>query len=454
MRGGGLFSFNLSLGEMPRRWKNVVHKTRHSAQLRQTREVRDGDRLGEEMGDAVRCALSSIVEKHPNLRSDDRIHFTMQSNAFAQRNNHCFQSTQFHVSEINSGEETSHRFATYMQQLARQLNSSQSFSPGDAFILDVTTIRMPEEGGRPKKHDVVKARVRNIQKRCHNPIQNKDNLCCARAVVTMRAWTDEQVGRFPISSFNSLKHGFPCQKTLALELTQQARLSPSEPCGLPQLKKIQEVPTPDYQIKVLKIGRPHMIVCAGPPAELRILLVLEDGHFDGTTSFAGMFNNVYYCHDCDRGYDHDDIEHHLCVGRYCCCGHSKTFEDWPNTKERLGEGVFPRPTTPCNLCHRQFMGQQCPTQHLTGPGKKLCDCLKKCVDCCKVYRVDFNRNGARKEPPHKCGYGTCEFCEKSRLVPTSMFYSKSPPRRRRPQNESGTCQQCWNTNNRWTSQRR
>ena len=98
MRGGALFEFDLTVGDMPRRWKNVVNKTRHTAQLRQTRDAGDGDLLGNEMTDAVRRALVSIVEKHPNLRPDDRIHFTMQSNAFAQKSNHCFQSTQFRVS--------------------------------------------------------------------------------------------------------------------------------------------------------------------------------------------------------------------------------------------------------------------------------------------------------------------------------------------------------------------
>ena len=153
MSGGRLFSFDLQLGEMPRRWKNVVHKTRHTATLRQTRETRDGDRLGEAMTDAVRGALVSIVTEHPNLRDSDRIHFTMQSNAFTQRTNHCFQSVQFRVDEIGEEEEeeSSIRFDAYMQQLAKQLNSSQTFSPGDGFSLEVTTIRMPEEGGRNKR---------------------------------------------------------------------------------------------------------------------------------------------------------------------------------------------------------------------------------------------------------------------------------------------------------------
>ena len=151
MSGGRLFEFDLQQGEMPRRWRNIVHKTRHKATLRQTREARDGDHLGNAMSEAVRLALVSIVSNHPNLKDDDAIHFTMQSNAFAQRTNHCFQSCQFRVEEIGDDEDDSSvRFDAYMDQLAKQLNSSQSFSPGDDFSLEVTTIRLPEEGGRGK----------------------------------------------------------------------------------------------------------------------------------------------------------------------------------------------------------------------------------------------------------------------------------------------------------------
>ena len=178
-------------GEMPRRWRNIVHKTRHKATLRQTRETRDGDHLGDAMSEAVRRALVAIVVKHPNLNDRDAIHFTMQSTAFTQRTNHCFQSCQFKVSEIgDDGDTASHRFDAYMDQLAKQLNSSQSFSPGDNFSLEVTTIRMPEEGGRRKQYDAVKAKVRGIHKRCRIVMKNtNDNLCCLRAVVTMRRQT-------------------------------------------------------------------------------------------------------------------------------------------------------------------------------------------------------------------------------------------------------------------------
>ena len=209
MSGGRLFEFEIEEGEMPRRWRNIVHKTRHKATLKQTRESRDGDHLGNAMSEAVRLALVTIVSKHPNLKENDAIHFTMQSNAFAQKANHCFQSCQFAVKDIGIDEDDSSvRFDAYMDQLAKQLNSSQSFSPGDGFALEVTTIRLPEEGGRRKKHNVIKAKVRSIHKRCRIAINNDDNLCCLRAVVTMRAWADEKANHLPPHfGYDSLRRG-------------------------------------------------------------------------------------------------------------------------------------------------------------------------------------------------------------------------------------------------------
>ena len=414
MQGGGLFSFDIRHGEMPQRWRNVVHKTRHSARLQQARDVRDGDQLGYEMSEAVRKALVSVVELHPNLRVSDRIHFTMQANAFSQKTNRCFQSTQFRVSEIGEGEEASSRYATYMKQLARQLNSSQSFSPGDDFALDVTTIRMPEEGGRLKKYDVAKAKVRGIHKKSRIVIKNDDVLCYTRVVVTMKAYCEEKSREFPESSYDSLRRGFPCQKRLALALAERAGISTTEPCGWDELQKIQDALTPLYQIKVLQIGRPHMIVFKGPKAPRQIRLVLEDGHYDGCTSFAGMFNTSYYCDDCDKGYGKNDYGHHPCAGRRCPSCHEFLCADYAIAKETRGGGGFVRPSVPCNLCHRDFFGQLCMTQHLVAPnrGKTVCDKRKKCPHCCKAYDVKYGRNGARKGRPHRCGFAECKYCEK------------------------------------------
>ena len=376
---------------MPRRWKNVVDKTRHTARLEQMRDATGEDHLGEELTEAVRRALLTAIEKQTDLRYNDRVHFTMQATAFAQGQNNCFQSTQFEVKEI---EENGERMATYMQQLAKQLNSSQSFSPGDEFSLDVTTIRMPGTGGKPKKYDPAKALVRGIVKRCRIPIKNKDELCCARAIVTMKAWADEKARVFPPLGYQTLRSGSPGQERQARQLLHAAGVGEG-PCGLPELSKFQAALS-DYQIKVMKVGRPHMIVFAGPEKPRRILLLLEDEHYDGCTSFGAWLNKSYYCHECDRGYNQEDLAHHSCNGKRCRSCHSLECDEYLALKR---QGQWPQPSTPCHLCHRAFMGQACLARHLTRErGKQsLCQSWKKCLTCQKVYGVNYTKKGQGTE---------------------------------------------------------
>ena len=403
-----LFQFTLRGGAMPRRWKNVVHKTRHTARLEQLRDATGDDHLGEELTAAVRWALLSAIDKQTDLRGNDRVHFTMQATAFAQGQNNCFQSTQFQVGEIK---ENGERLATYLQQLTKQLNSSQSFSPGDDFALDVTTIRMPGTGGKPKKYEPTKALVRGIVKRSRVSIKNKDELCCARTIVTMKAWADEEARVFPPLGYQTLRRGTPGQERQARQLLQDAGVG-TGPCGLPELAKFQAA-LPDYQIKVMKVGRPHMIVYAGPDNPRRILLLLEDDHYDGCTSYGGWLNKSYYCHDCDRGYDHDDLAHHPCDGRRCKSCYSRDCEEYLALKRQLNQRRYPQPTVKCDLCNRWFMGPTCFARHLSRVNGKqsLCQTWKKCRECCKLYKVKYTEKGQPKGPRHKCGWTECSVCD-------------------------------------------
>ena len=354
--------------------------------------------------------LLEATSPERGLKDDDRLHFTMQATAFSAGANHCFQSTQFRVGEVR---ESSERFQTYLGQLAKQLNSSQSFSSGDDFDLDITTIRMPATGSRLRKHDPVKARVRNIVKRCRIRIKNdEDDLCCARALVTMRAWADEKAGVFPEISYNALRKGRPAQKRLAQRLLREAQV-PEGPCGVEELRKLQEA-LPTYQIKVMAVDKPHMIVFAGPPQPRKILLLLEDEHFDGCTSFAAWRNSGYYCHDCDRGYDADDIDHHPCEGRRCRRCHEFECAEYLRCKEAMTEGQEqPRPTLSCTTCNRLFYGPDCLRRHAEkGRNKRsVCEAWKRCVDCCKTYEVKFGKRGGRETRSHRCGWSECKHCE-------------------------------------------
>ena len=125
-----------------------------------------------------------------------------------------------------------------------------------------------------------------------------------------------------------------------------------------------------------------------------------------------MLNRDYFCHDCDRGFNVDDIEHHPCEGRRCVGCHAFECPDWLVAKEKAGERRFVQPNTPCYRCHRSFFGLTCLAHHLEGDGKSTCDRLKKCPECCKTYDVAFNARGRRTTPPHRCGFVECEYCEK------------------------------------------
>ncbi len=361
--GGGLqplFAFPLKRTHMPRTWKNIVNKSRHSSTLQQLREPLSSDNLGEELTTAIHRALQSSLAEQ-TLRPSDRVHFTLQADAFAAANNHCFQSTQFTAEEIEVG---GLRLSTYLQQLARQLNSSQAFTPGDDFTMEVTTIRLPPQGtGNGKRRDPIKSTVRGVLKRSRIPIKNTDDLCCARAIVTMKAWADEKVGLFLEHSFDTLRRGRTPQTTLAQALHRNAQV-PEGGCSLPEIAKFQ-TGLPDYQIKVLCLGRPHMITFVGPPSESgkRILLIQDGDHFDGCTSFGAFLNKSYFCHDCNCGFDRDTHEAHPCNKQWCRSCYRRDCPDFLELKESLQPGQFPLPTVHCDLCHRSFFGNRCLTYH-------------------------------------------------------------------------------------------
>ena len=106
----------------------------------------------------------------------------------AEKFDHHLQTQCFTFSEIinGNGEE---RFGAYMNQLANQLNSNESFSPEDKFAVDLTIVPKPKEGGKSK---LTKGR-HNIEDVLHNkqcvlPIKNsEDNLCLARAICLTKA---------------------------------------------------------------------------------------------------------------------------------------------------------------------------------------------------------------------------------------------------------------------------
>ena len=210
-----------------RNWKNVLNKQRYEATLTQHRDATPSDNLGEELTQALRRTIERQIEEDRSLTPNSTVHFTLQSTAFT----HAFQSTTFTVREF---EEDSERLDTYLQSLAVKLNSNEEFTPDDTFTMETTFIRTPGRGsGHGKRYKPSKAAVRGIAKKSHVTIKNKDQLCCARAIVTMKALADaNRDTRDP--DYHNLKQGRPVQERKAKELHRLADV-PEGPCGIDEL---------------------------------------------------------------------------------------------------------------------------------------------------------------------------------------------------------------------------
>ena len=154
---------------------------------------------------------------------------------------------------------------------------------------------------------------------------------------------------------------------------------------------------------------------AGPVATPKLLLLIQDGeHFDGCTSYGGFLNKSYFGHDCKRGYDHEDIQHHRCNTNSCPSCLDRACQKFSDAAQ-AANGAHDTPNVECQICHLKFFGQQCLVHHSkkgTINTKSVCDYNKYCPSCCKNYLVEYKRNGKPKDPRHKCGWAECRNCEK------------------------------------------
>ena len=421
--GGGvatspLLEFDLQPVGARRNWRNVLNRQRFEATLRQRRDIAPTDNLGEELTRALQRSIEQQIASDTTLTPHSTVHFTMQSSTFS----HAFQSTTFTVREFKEGSE---RLNMYLQSLAQKLNSNEEFTPDDTFTMETTFIRTPGPGsGHGKRYKPSCAAVRGIVKKSRVTIKNKDNLCCARAVVTMKALVDAN-GDTRDRDYKNLKDGYPIQERKAQELHRLAGV-PEGPCGLSELGQFQTA-LPGYQIKVMSIDPPHMIIYQGPtPSDKIIRLIKEGEHYDGCNSFAGFLSKSYFCDECNRGFDHDDFRQHPCHGKWCPSCKRKDCPDFLEAKQPLARGQFPSPTSLCSLCHRKFFGDHCYNYHLQRRSlhiKSICDSFKKCPDCCHVYEPDPRVVPGRNHRfEHRCGYGECHICEKKVHLATHQCY--------------------------------
>ena len=315
-----------------------------------------------------------------------------------------------------------------LDQLAGKLNSNEEFTPDRGFQVEVVVVRMPTPGsGRGRKRDVGFRAWEEDSKRKQSiiSIKNKDNLCCARAIVTMRAWNHRNdPGHMGRNNWKVLRDGCPRQAVQARELHQAAGVAEG-PCGLHELEAFQRYLAPTYQLKVLSRQHPFFMIFRGPDAPHTIMLLKSEHHYEGCTTFSGFCNKSYWCHLCDKGFDHKDRNNHPCEGRTCRACKRDQENPCPEYNK------YQKPSLVCPDCRFKFYGRDCLNHHkVTG----RCDKWKKCPDCKKGYKVD-------RKHKHICGQDECYSCGKMvDIAEHKCFiqrpYEPPPPQQRSEDGES------------------
>ena len=393
-RGGNpIFRAIFTAAGRNRSFRGVVQQKKYRLTFQQLRPADEHEPLVEALTEAIRQGLEQVVQAENINPAQYSLLLAIHSNSFT---NSWAQSAR-HV-PLNEWLHNQEYARSYLEQLARKLNSAQVVDPErDGFFVELTFVKTFERGGKNggKKGNPGKMAWEKMakKKKCVIQIKNKDALCLARGIVTMKERADEG------SHYHNLRQGKPIQERWARLLHQEAGV-PEGPCGFEELQKFQDFLGPQgYQLIVVEPSK-CLVVFKDPTyneAPHVIGLVKYNGHYDGLTSIPALMNRSYYCRHCDRGYDREQACHHNCFGQNCsaCCRQNKTCPNF---------ATWVKPTVHCPDCNCMFYGQDCFQAHKT-KGKKrgdesICDRWKKCPLCCAEYQVNPKK-------PHKCYHVTC-----------------------------------------------
>ena len=425
LEGNPLFEFAFAPAS-EQQWMRRVRKTVFHAQLQQLRDPEDTD----DMGVAIIKALEEATRQHLTsigAKDEDRVFLALTPNGFE----HTYQTTEFTVGELKAG---STRLEELMRKIAGKLNSNESFNPEDGFQVDLTLLRpMGSGSGHGKRLNPGRMGVAMSRqvKTSIVEIRNKDDLCCARGLVTMKALAEYKVAekkrkegtevpallqtlrdeeREAKKTYETLRDTRKTnKKTLQLQtsLAEQLHLMagvPKRPCGRDQLEKFQEylaTQDPPFQIKVFcDLVKKPLYVGPTKVEDDHIICLLKSGnHYDGIASVQGFLNTSYYCHLCDKSFNTDDPENHPCQGRACrACG------------EHQCPDRFKKATIACKDCHCLFRGPSCLDQHtLSG----YCAKFSTCSICCARYKTG---------KVHSCGEAKCPSCGKMKDLTSHQCY--------------------------------
>ena len=159
--------------------------------------------LPRQMEQALQHAIREQLLQDPEVHSNDHFLININSN----RLRHSYHSARMRVREWTDYDL---RVQEVMQQISRMLNSNERFQLDDSFSLHISHVRDPGRGSgnkRIKKATMALEKLLDVKKSAVK-IKNDDELCCARAIVTMKAYCD--FGSRDLR-YDNLRRGNPAQ---------------------------------------------------------------------------------------------------------------------------------------------------------------------------------------------------------------------------------------------------
>ena len=393
----GVFEFRLK-PYVDRLSSRLGVRERHfNTQLHQRGNFIPNQSMTRALEEGLRRAVNQVLTTTtPPLHDQDRLYFTIASNRL--HNN--FQGWGLRAGEWRQGGD---RVEALFQRLAQALNSNEQFEMDDSFQVSITQVHHAPQGtGKPRRTKPGHQPLRNLipKKRSIIQIQNRDDLCCARALVTAKAKVDQH------PKYNSIRKGTKLQKEMALLFHHEANV-PFGPCGYDALTQFSTAPSlTGYQILLVDADRSFHITTFGPLQDKQLILLHEKGHYDVITKLPAFFGVSYVCAHCWKPYNNEG-KHRCNNKRHCraCCQ-----KECPDFLEAYPRGQ--KATQRCQQCHRDFFGDTCFQMHLvkdhagkpvTNLDSSVCFRRRRCAKCLILIP-------ARHMDNHQCGYIDCPCC--------------------------------------------
>ena len=306
----GRFEFSLNPYTDRRSERMGVRERQYTANIRQVGRFIPQQNLSATLTDGLHRTVQNLIRRE-NISDQDRVYFGLTSN----RLNSSYNYRGLPASEWING---SDRVNEMLAQMASMLNSNENFEMNDTFQLSFThVLGVPSGTGRKRKLKPGHTNPETFKRMKTSVINinNDDNLCCARSIVTAKANEDKH------PNWQCFRKGRKIQKEQALLLHHEANV-PFGPCGYEELVKFTMAPSLyGYQLLLVDATRGYSVTSFGPPQEKQIVLLYDNQHYDVIRALPGFFGTSYFCARCLKSYNDKGNMHVLTIpniARHAC----------------------------------------------------------------------------------------------------------------------------------------